>query len=42
MTIQITTLDIVCRFIAGFCFIGGACLILWDSRRWAQMKGGAE
>lgn len=27
MTIQITTLDIVCRIVAGLCFIGGMCLI---------------
>lgn len=33
MTIEITTLDIVCRIIAGFCFIGGIFLIFWDSKR---------
>lgn len=42
MTIQITTLDIVCRFVAGLCFIGGMCLIFWDSRRWKKMNNKAH
>ena len=42
MTIQITTLDIICRFVAGLCLIGGLCLIFWDSRRWNKMNNKAH
>ena len=36
MTIQITIIDIICRFVAGLCTIGTICLIFWDRKRWRK------
>ena len=33
MTIQITVFDIICRFVAFLCVIGGICLIIWDNKK---------
>lgn len=38
MTIKITTIDIVCRFVAGLCIVGYMCLLFWNCKGETIMK----